>query len=41
MDDIRRRLKEEQYSAIDEHFAGSLIKRQLNEIIAKARGQES
>ena len=36
VDDIRRRLKEEQFSAIDEHLAGPSLKRQLADICTKA-----
>lgn len=36
-EDIRRRLKQEQYSGIDEHLAGPAIKRQLLDICTRAR----
>jgi hypothetical protein len=35
INDIRRRLKQEGYSAIDEHFSGPTMKRQLT-ILLKA-----
>ena len=37
VDDIRRRLKKEQYGSIDAHLAGRSIKRQLFELCSSAR----
>ena len=37
VDDIRRRLKQEQFSGIDEHLSGSSLRRQLAELCANAR----
>ena len=39
-EDIRRRLKQEQYSGIDEHLAGPAIKRQLLQICTRARSSK-
>jgi hypothetical protein len=36
LDDIRRQLKREGYSAIDEHFSGPTIKKQLAALIQSA-----
>jgi hypothetical protein len=35
VDEIRNRLKQEQYSAVERHLSGSLIRKQLRELIAK------
>jgi hypothetical protein len=34
--DVRRRLKEEQFSSIDAHLAGPSIKRQLSQLCSQA-----
>jgi hypothetical protein len=36
--DVRRQLKQEGYSSIDEHFSGPTMKKQLNELL-KAQQQ--
>lgn len=36
VEDIRRRLKEEGFSQVDEHLAGRSFKRQLLEVCAEA-----
>ena len=37
IDDIRRKLKSEQYASIDDHLAGPSIKRQLHALCVAAR----
>jgi len=39
IDDIRRRLKSEQYSQVDAHLAGSTVRRQLLDLCKEARGE--
>ena len=39
IDDIRRRLKAEQYSQVDAHLAGSAVRRQLLELCKEAKAQ--
>lgn len=39
--DIRRQLKEEQYSAVEAHLAGPFLKRQLMNLCAQARSTEN
>jgi hypothetical protein len=36
VDQIRNRLKQEQYSAVERHLSGTLIRKQLRELIAKS-----
>ena len=35
VDQIRNRLKQEQYSAVERHLSGTLIRKQLRALIAK------
>lgn len=37
IDDIRRRLKAEQYSQVDAHLAGATVRRQLLDLCREAR----
>jgi len=39
IDDIRRRLKAEQYSHVDAHLAGATVRRQLLGLVKEARGE--
>ena len=39
IDDIRRRLKAEQYSQVDAHLSGSTVRRQLLDLCKAARGE--
>jgi len=38
IDDIRRRLKAEQYSQVDAHLSGATVRRQLLGLCKEARG---
>ena len=39
VDDIRKRLKAEQYSQVDAHLAGASVRRQLLDLCREARGE--
>lgn len=39
IDDIRKRLKAEQYSQVDAHLAGISVRRQLLDICREAKGE--
>ncbi len=41
IDDIRRRLKAEQYSQVDAHLAGTSVRRQLLDLCREARDEPS
>jgi hypothetical protein len=38
VEDIRKRLKAEQYSQVDAHLAGASVRRQLLDLCREARG---
>jgi len=40
IDDIRRRLKAEQYSQVDAHLSGATVRRQLLGLCKEAKGEE-
>ena len=41
IDDIRKRLKAEQYSQVDAHLSGISVRRQLLDLCRQARGEQN